>query len=101
MNEVVVAPIELEAVGDEHISGDPLIKRNIALLGHVNVRLDVLIGSAEMTVQQLFALSQGDSIGLDAELDSPVVLQLNGKPVARGHLMAAGDCFSLKITEIL
>jgi flagellar motor switch protein FliN/FliY len=101
MNEVVVAPIELENANEEMGSGEPLIKRNIALLGHVNVRLDVLVGSAEMSVDELFALRHGDAVGLDAELDAPVTLQLNGKSVARGHLMAAGDRFAVKVIEIL
>jgi len=101
MNEVVVEPIELEEADYEPITGDPLIKRNLALLGHFNVRLDVLIGNAELSVEKLFSLSKGESIVLDAELDAPVTLQLDGKPIARGHLMAVGDCFGLKISEIL
>ena len=101
MNEVVVAPIELEEVDYEPTTVDPLIKRNLALLGHVNVRLDVLIGSAELSVEKLFSLGKGDSIELDAGLDAPVTLQLDGKPIARGHLVAAGDYFGLKISEIL
>jgi flagellar motor switch protein FliN/FliY len=101
MNEVVVEPIELEEAGFQSIAGDPLIKRNLALLGHVNVRLDVLLGGTELSVEKLFSLAKGDSIVLDTELDAPVTLQLDGKPIARGHLVAVGDCFGLKISEIL
>jgi flagellar motor switch protein FliN/FliY len=101
MNEVVVAPIELEEADYTPILSDPLIKRNLAMLGHVNVRLDVLMGSADLSVEKLFSLSKGESIVLDTDLDAPVTLQLDGKPIARGHLVAAGDCFGLKISEIL
>jgi flagellar motor switch protein FliN/FliY len=101
MNEVVVASIELEETSFQEVTGDPLIKRNLALLGHVNVRLDVLLGSTELSVEKLFSLSKGESIVLDTELDAPVTLQLDGKPIARGHLVAVGDCFGLKISEIL
>lgn len=101
MNEVVVAPIELEEAGFQSIAGDPLIKRNLALLGHVNVRLDVLLGSAELSVEKLFSLGKGDSVVLDTELDAPVTLQLDGKAIARGYLVAVGDSFGLKISEIL
>ncbi|MGC1548553.1 MAG: FliM/FliN family flagellar motor switch protein [Rhodanobacter sp.] len=101
MNEVLVAPIELEEMVYEPVDGDPLIKRNMALLGHVNVRLDVVLGGAQISVEKLFSLSKGESIALDTDLDSPVTLQLDGKPIARGQLMAVGDCFGLKVTEIL
>jgi flagellar motor switch protein FliN/FliY len=101
MNEVVVEPIELEETEYEFAAGDPLVKRNLALLGHVNVRLEVLVGSAQIDVERLFSLRKGDTLRLDTELDAPVILQLDGKPVARGHLVAVGDCFGLKIVEIL
>jgi flagellar motor switch protein FliN/FliY len=101
MNEVVVAPIELEEAAYEPRGNDPLIRRNLAMLGHVNVRLDVVLGAAELNVEKLFALGKGDTVALDADLDAPVTLQLDGKPIARGQLIAAGDSFGLKITEIL
>jgi flagellar motor switch protein FliN/FliY len=101
MNEVIVAPIELESAEYESVVGDPLIKRNLAMLGHVNVRLDVLLGAADINVEKLFALAKGDTVVLDTDLDSPVTLQLDGKSIARGQLIAVGDCFGLKITEIL
>ena len=101
MNEFVVAPIELEEVAYEPLGNDPLIRRNLAMLGHVNVRLDVVLGAAELNVEKLFALTKGDTVALDADLDAPVTLQLDGKSIARGQLVAAGDSFGLKITEIL
>lgn len=97
----VVAPIELEEAPVSSIPGDPLIKRNLALLGHVNVKLEVLLGSSEISVDRLFSLGKGDCLTLDADLDALVTLQLDGKPVARGHLVAVGECFGLKIAEIL
>ena len=101
MKEVVVAPIALEEVDYKPGEGGPLVERNLAMLGHVKVRLDVLMGGAEISVGKLFSLTKGDSIELDADLDAPVAMLLDGKPIAHGHLVAAGDCFCLKISEIL
>ncbi|HEY9131844.1 MAG TPA: FliM/FliN family flagellar motor C-terminal domain-containing protein [Dyella sp.] len=101
MTEVVAAPIELEEAAFQAHTSEPLIKRNLAMLGHVNVKLDVVLGSAQINVDRLFALGKGDCIELDADLDAPVTLQLDGKPIARGQLMAVGDSFGLKIVEIL
>lgn len=86
---------------DEPTASQPLIKRNLSLLGHVNVKLDVVVGQTELTVDRLFALAQGDVVTLDAGLDEPVKIRLDGKTIALGHLMAVGDQFGVKITEIL
>ena len=102
MTDVIAAPILLDSVESSPSSAsEPLIQRHLSLLGHVNVKLDVVLGSAQINVDRLFSLGKGDSIELDASLDAPVTLQLDGKPIARGHLMAVGDSFGLKIVEIL
>ena len=102
MNEVLVAPIELtEAYEVESVSSAPLIKRSLSMLGHVNVQLRVDVGHAQMSVEELFTLSQGDVVALDAHLDAPVTLQLDGKAIAHGHLVAVGDSFGFRISEIL
>lgn len=101
MKEVVIAPIALEEAGDKPLAGIPLVERNVALLGHVTVQLEIHMGSAQLSVEQLFSLAKGDAVELDSNLDDPVTLMLDGKPVAHGHLMAVGDRFGLKISEIL
>jgi flagellar motor switch protein FliN/FliY len=101
MNEVVIEPIELDEIDYKPGVGSPLIERNLDLLGHVKVKLEVSLGGAEISVEKLFSLAKGDAVELDTALDAPVSLLLDGKAIARGHLMAAGDCFGLKISEIL
>lgn len=101
MKEVLVAPIALNELDTQPTGGTPLVERNVSLLGHVTVRLELLVGSTQISVDKLFSLAKGDALELDAGLDDPVSLLLDGKPVARGHLMAAGDRFGLKISEIL
>jgi len=101
MSDLSVATIELDESDGLAVEGTPLVERNLSMLGHVKVRVDVHLGSTEISVQELFSLSRGDVVSLDTDLDAPVSLLLEGKPIARGQLVAAGDCFGLKITEIL
>lgn len=89
---------ELSAAGQGE--GEPMVRRDLALLDHVSVKLEVVLGQATLTVKDLFALAQGDTLDLDTELDAPVQLQLDGKTIGRGHLVAVGDRFGLRITEI-
>lgn|SRR5690348_7176420 len=101
MNATLVEPIEYAEVASKpRVEVAPIIKRDLAVLGHVAVKLEVVLGQVTTTVEDLFGLQEGSTLTLDAELDAPVALQLNGKTIARGHLVAVDDHFGLKIVEI-
>lgn len=101
MNATLMESIEYSNVtdtGDD--AGEVVVKRDLAMLGHVAVHLEVVLGKTTTTIEELFALKAGNSLRLDTELDAPVALQLNGKTIAKGHLVAIDDHFGLKIVEI-
>lgn len=70
------------------------------LIDTVAVQLEAFLGSASMTVGDLAGLAKGAVVGLDAQLNMPVELRLNGIGVARGELVAVGDKFGVRLTEI-
>ena len=77
------------------------IKENhLSLLGHVKVSLVAEIGGAELSVDELFGLAENDLIKLDQSADAVVTLLLNGRPVARGELVAVGDKLGVRITDL-
>lgn len=101
MNATLMESIEYSDIADsDGASGPAVVKRDLAILGHVPVHLEVVLGRATTTVEELFALKSGGSLKLDTELDAPVALQLNGKTIAKGHLVALDDHFGFKIVEI-
>jgi flagellar motor switch protein FliN/FliY len=71
------------------------------LVEHVKVKMNVTLGGAEMPLTKLFALSSGDVVTLDRDVDAPVDVRLHGKLIARGHLVAVGDKFGVRISEIV
>jgi flagellar motor switch protein FliN/FliY len=73
---------------------------NSKLIDSVEVVLDGFLGSAHMTIGELTAMKQGAVIELDAALNAPVELRLNGVAVARGELVAVGENFAVRLTEI-
>ncbi|HBK46568.1 MAG TPA: hypothetical protein DDZ67_09080 [Xanthomonadaceae bacterium] len=75
-------------------------EKDLSLLGHVKVSLVAEIGTAELTVEQLFALGSKDLVTLDQGVDAEVTLLLNGRPVARGELVAIEDKLGIRITEL-
>lgn len=101
MTDIVATPLDLGDTTPSPISADPLLKRDLSLLGHVNVPLQVVLGTTALTIDKLFDLKAGETVTLDVGLDEPVALRLDGKTIASGHLVAVGDHFGLRITEIL
>ena len=75
--------------------------KDLDLVGHVRVSLVAELGQAEMTVDELFKLSKQDVVTLNESLDAPVTLLLNGKPIARGTLLAVDENLGVRITELL
>lgn len=101
MTDIVATPLALDPDPAQAVGAEALLKRDLALLGHVSVPLQVMLGSTELTVDKLFALKAGETLALDVSLEDAVALRLDGKTIASGHLVAVGDHFGLRITEIL
>lgn len=70
------------------------------LIDDVEVELAAFVGEARMTVAELGALKHDSVVPLDASLNRAVELRLNGSVVARGELVAVGDKFGVRLTEI-
>ena len=73
---------------------------NPKLVEAVGVTLEAYLGNSCMKVGELLALKAGETVELDAPLGRAVELRLNGLPIARGELVAAGDKFAVRLTEI-
>lgn len=101
MSATVVNKIELPPLvaleGDDRAAA---LGERLDLVGHVKVRLSVTLGTADLSIDELFALAADDVIALDCDLDAPVNVRLNDKVIARGTLVAAGDNFGVRVTEI-
>jgi flagellar motor switch protein FliN len=100
MSSNVVSRVDLPALNS--ISGEkgrPLGER-MELVEQVPVKLSVTMGDAEINIGKLFTLAPNDVVVLDRDADAPVDVRLNGRIVARGALVAVGDKFGVRITEI-
>lgn len=73
---------------------------NRDVLRGVPVSLEAKLGNAAMTVDALLDLKAGSVVTLDANLSDFIDLNLNGNLVARGEIVAVGDQFGVRITEI-
>lgn len=71
------------------------------VLESVQVDLEAFIGRAELTIGELKRLKEGDTIALETQLNQAIELRLNGKSIARGEVVAVGDHFGIRLTEIV
>lgn len=81
--------------------GNALLPPDIDLIKHVQVALTATIGSAELSIEKLFSLRDGDVVTLKELVNEPVTLCIDQRPIARGQLVAVEDHFGVEITEIL
>lgn len=81
-------------------AGNPAGRINPKVIDSVGVALEAYLGEARMTVAELTALKEESVVSLDAALNQAVELRLNGVAVARGELVAVGDSFAVRLTEI-
>lgn len=72
----------------------------LELLDNVNVTVDIRLGRAELTVKELMALQGGSVIELDRHLGETIEVLLNGKTIAYAEIVAVGEQFGVRITDI-
>jgi flagellar motor switch protein FliN len=100
MNRTVVKEIDLPTLRASDSARTAPLGQRLDLVEDVPVQLTVTLGSAELPVGKLFALTNGEVLALDRDVDAPVDIRLGSKLVARGLLVAAGDRFGVRITEL-
>jgi flagellar motor switch protein FliN/FliY len=98
-SQATVKKVGLEELVDS--CGSNLIDQNssIDLVKNVQVSMDVVVGKAELSVGELFDLKDGSVIDIDRDASEPLDLMLDGKVVAKGYLVAAGDNFGIQIVD--
>jgi flagellar motor switch protein FliN/FliY len=100
MTSKVVNSIDLPILHAGGINAQSRVGERLDLVEHVKVRVSVSLGETEIPISRLFSLAGGDVLALDREADAPVDIRVNDRVVARGVLVAVGDQFGVRITEI-
>jgi flagellar motor switch protein FliN/FliY len=93
-------PAKLQELQPAKEEGPALFPPKIDLIQGVRVRLGAMVGHAEITVAELFALKEGSLLKLDRATDEPLEIYLDGKLVAEGELVVVDDQFGVRLTRI-
>lgn len=74
--------------------------RGFDFLKDVDVRLSVELGRTEMKLKDVLSLSEESVVALDRLTDELLDVLVNGKPIAKGEIVAQGNRFGLRIVEL-
>lgn len=93
--------VNLQELPTQEGSGPRLLDGNFSIISGVKVKIEVVVGGAEMTVGELFSLKAGSVVRLEQLRDAPLAVRLDGRTVAQGTLVVVGDNFGVRISEVL
>ncbi|HUX37849.1 MAG TPA: FliM/FliN family flagellar motor switch protein [Rectinemataceae bacterium] len=66
----------------------------------VQVRLEVVLGEASLSVKELASLRSGRIVELESICGEPVELRASGQLVARGEVVVLDEKFGIRVTEL-
>ena len=94
---VNVKPIEFPIL-EEQIAG-----RNFDLdfFSNIPVKIEVYLGQSEISLKEVYELSEGSIIELDKIFGEPLELKINGQLVARGEVVAVDSHYGIMLKEIV
>jgi flagellar motor switch protein FliN/FliY len=74
--------------------------RGFDFLKDVDVRLSVELGRTDMKLKDVLSLGEESVVVLDRLTDELLDVMVNGKPIAKGEIVAQGNRFGLRIVEL-
>ncbi len=75
--------------------------KSLDLVLDVKVQITVQLGSCELPMREVLALSPGAVLQLRQQAKDPVGLYVNGKLIAYGEVVVVEENFGIKITELI
>ncbi len=74
---------------------------NFELLMHVPLHVTAELGTCKLTIEEVLRLGTGSILDLNRCAGGPIDLLVNDKIVARGDIVAVGDNYGVRITELV
>ncbi|MBV8117996.1 MAG: flagellar motor switch protein FliN [Candidatus Eremiobacteraeota bacterium] len=75
--------------------------RQLEILMRVPLRLTAEVGRRQMSISEVLKLGNGSVVELDRPAGDPVDLFAGDRLIARGEIVAIGQNFGVRITELI
>lgn len=95
----LILRVDLPEQQSEHDKEDT-VRPMLELLNDVKVKIDILLGCAELSVKELMALQAGSVVKLDRHLGDTIDMLLNDKKIGQAEIVAVGEQFGIRITDL-
>lgn len=95
-----VQKVELTEIEAPQNPGKKIMGNALDAIRDVKVRINVSAGYCDVTVNDLLDLRENAVLTLDKSTQDPFDVVVDGKVVASGTLVAVGDNFGVRITEV-
>ena len=91
------------AENETMMTAEPNMQENVSLetVYDIPVQVTVVLGRANMLVNQLLKLGRGAVIELDKKVGEPIDIFVNNRLVARGEVVVVEDRIGVTMTEII
>ena len=74
---------------------------NLNAIKDLQLEVRVVLGEAEMTLEDVMRLRKGSVVPLNTQCADPVKILVNGQLVARGEALNRNGKFCVRLTEVL
>lgn len=92
--------VELSSLSATPQAGAPLMAARLSTFAGIKATVKVVAGDATASIGELMNLKDGAVLTLDRAVDAPFDVVLDGNVLARGQLVAVGERFGVRITEV-
>ena len=92
--------VELSPLSAHAGAGSPLVAARLSTFAGIKATVKVVAGDASASIGELMNLKDGSVLTLDRAVDAPFDVVLDGTVLARGQLVAVGERFGVRITEV-
>ena len=79
----------------------PELRDNFDLLMRVPLHVTAQLGGCTLTIEEILKLGTGAIVDLNRAAGGPIDLLVNDRVIARGDIVAVGENFGVRITELV
>jgi flagellar motor switch protein FliN/FliY len=96
----LIQSVELSDLRHQPGAEPPLMPQKLDVFAGVKAHVSVLAGTVQANIGELLSLKEGAVLQLDRVVNAPFDVVLDGHLLARGELVAVGDYFGVRISEV-
>lgn len=99
-NPTVCSTIELPEAEKLGVKPGAKLHDPLSLVGDVKIKLEFVMGTATLSIEELTQLSTGSAVTLDEDLGSQVIIRLNGQDVGHGLLVNVDGALGVQVKHL-